>query len=54
MHGPQKCKQILLVSDAYIDNFEQGAKLLINYPLDQNCLPSIGQKQKASTGKPRP
>ncbi len=37
-----KTQQILLVSEPYIDESEQGAKLLIDNPVDLSRLPSIG------------
>lgn len=53
-----KTQQILLISNPYINESKQRAKLLFGNSLDPSCLPSAGQsagqKRKAPTGKPRP
>lgn len=49
-----KTQQILLVSDPYIEKSEQGARLLVDHPLDLSHLPSTGLKRKAPIGEPRP
>lgn len=47
-----KTQQILLVSSSYVDESKQGAKLLVEHPLDITRLTST--KRKAPTGEPRP
>lgn len=51
-----KTQQILIVSDPYVDESEQGAKLLVEHPIDLSRLPSssVGTKRKTPTGEPRP
>lgn len=49
-----KTQQILLVSEPYIDESEQGVKLLVEHPLDLSWLPATGLKRKAPTGEPKP
>lgn len=49
-----KTQQILLVSDPYIEKSDQGARLLVDHPLDLSHLPSTGLKRKAPIGEPRP
>lgn len=50
-----KTQLILIVSDPYIDESEQGAKLLIEHPLDLDRLSSSAEnKRKAPTGESRP
>lgn len=48
-----KTQQILLVSSPYVDESEQGAKLLLKNPLDPSRS-SATSKRKAPTGEPRP
>ena len=43
-------KQVVIASEPYIDESEQGAKLLTKWPLDET--PSL--KKKAPAGEPRP
>lgn len=47
-----KTQQILLVTNPYVDESEQGAKLLVDYPLDLTHLTAV--KRKGPTGEPRP
>ncbi len=42
-------KQVVIASEPYIDESEQGAKLLAKWPLDATAL-----KRKAPVGEPRP
>lgn len=48
-----KTQQILVISNPYIDKSVQGAKLLINYPLDLGRQATT-LKRKSPTGEPRP
>lgn len=48
-----KTQQILLVSSPYLDEPEQGAKLLIDHPLELSHLTTTS-KRKAPTGEPKP
>lgn len=48
-----KTQQIILVSDLYFDEAEQGAKLLVDHPIDLSQLSST-PKRKAPTGEPKP
>lgn len=43
-------KQVIIASKPYIDESEQGAKLLSKWPLDETLL----LKKKAPAGEPRP
>lgn len=47
-----KTQQIFLVSSPYVDESEQGAKLLLEYPLDPTRQ-TEASKRKAPTGEPR-
>lgn len=50
-----KTQQILLVSNPYVDESDQGAKLLLEHPVDISQLPTAGGlKRKAPTGETRP
>lgn len=48
-----KTQQILLVSSPYVDESEQGTKLLLEHPLDRTRQ-IAAYKKKAPTGEPRP
>lgn len=48
-----KIQQILLVSSPYVDESEQGAKLLLEHPLERTRQVAASKK-KAPTGEPRP
>lgn len=51
----QKTQQILIISNSYVDESEQRAKLLIEHPIDLDCLSSsVGNQQKAPTNESRP
>lgn len=50
-----KTQQILLVSNLYVDKLEQGARLLINHPLDlTHHIATMATKRKGPTSELRP